>query len=181
MYANLKRWEREFRRGAKADKYTILRDHLRKCGLPDDPETSVEATISVVQACAAYNILDGQALDGFLAMQKYDPNEVGEATYAFTFDIFGKAYARVLVRTIKVPGLDLADLYDHPWEDYKLCGYRGFWVSRNDGIDMSRRNLKQIEKEVTEDLRFDYCEDELDIFFDDESVSGILHVTVQDL
>ena len=180
MYANLKRWERDYRRAAKADKYALLRDHLSKFSVLAEPETSVAATISVVQTCAAYCSIDGQAIDAFLAMQKYDSREARDATYAFTFDISGKAYARVLVRTIRGPGLDLADLYDHPWEDYKVCGYSSFWVSRNDGRDMSRREIKKIENEVTEDLRFDFSDDELDIIFDDESVSGILHVAVQD-
>ena len=180
MHAKLKRWEREFRMAAEADKYTLLRDHLHKLGLPSDAETSVEATVGVVQACAAYSSLDGQAIDDFLAMQKYDPKEARDATYAFTFDISGKAYARILVRTIHGPGLDLADIYGHPWEDYEVCGYCGFWVSRTDGMAMSRRDLQQIEKEVIEDLRYDFGEDELVIWFDDESMSGVLQVTVQD-
>ena len=113
-------------------------------------------------------------------MQKYRPDDVGDARYSFTFDLCGKAFARVLL-SAKVEPIDLADLYGHPWHEYEVCGYHCFWVSRTDGDDLSAEELELIEKEVTVDLRFDYSEDELDFWFDDSAVKGVLLVTLQDV
>lgn len=58
---------------------------------------------------------------------------------------------------------------------------RCLWVSRTDGEDLSGDELAQIETAVTEDLRFDYSDDELDFWFDDSAVEGVLQVTLQDV
>lgn len=175
----LQRWEREFRRDARVNELAILRDHLRRLDLPDKPELMLEGTIRVVQACWAYAKLDGQSFAAFLAMQRYNPARSGTVRYAFTFDLCGKAFARVLVAT-KVGVLDLADLYGHPWDEYKVCGFRSFWITCADGTDLSSEERAQLEQEVTDDLRFDYSEDELDVWFDDHSIDGALSVNVQD-
>lgn len=49
------------------------------------------------------------------------------------------------------------------------------------GEDLSGDELAQIETAVTEDLRFDYSDDELDFWFDDSAVEGVLQVTLQDV
>jgi len=177
---NLERWEAEFRKAAKTDNFALCRDHLDRLCLPDEPELFVHGTVLVVHACCAYANLDGQSLAGFLELQKYFPDDALNAEYAFTFDLCGNAYARVLVPT-KRGFLDLADLYGHPWWEYKVVGYGRFWVSRTDGEDLSRRELRQIEIEVTEDLRFDYSEDELNFWFNDIAVRGVLQVDLQDV
>ena len=177
-YANLQRWEREFRKAVVADEYTLLREHLCRLELPDKPELLLEGTIQVVIACAAYASIDGQSLAAFLKMQRYDPAEAVDAKYAFTFDICSKAFARVLVAT-KGAIPDLADLYNHPWQDYKVCGYHSIYISCIDGRKLGTRELARLEKEVTYDLRYDYSEDEVDFWFDDATIEGMLLVTVQ--
>jgi len=176
----LEKWEREFRIAAKADDLAAFRHHLYRLNLPDESELLMHGTILLVQACCAYASLGGQSLTGFLQLQKYFPGEVPDAKYAFTFDLCGKGFGRVLV-----PGkrgvLDLADLYGHPWWEYEVCGYRFFCVSRTDGKDLSRDELAQIQTEVTEDLRFDYSEDELAFWFSDSAVKGILQVELHDV
>ena len=99
-------------------------------------------------------------------MQHYDPANSTNARYAFTFDISGKSYARVLVE----PGfktLDLADLYNHPWEDYETVGFGSLHVTRTDWSGLSSGELRQLEDDVTADIRYDYCEEEVDILFDE--------------
>jgi len=174
------RWERDFRRAAKADNLALFRDHLSTLGLPDEPEALLHGTILVVNACCAYARLDGQSLAGFLQLQKYFPDDAPDAKYAFTFDLCGKTFGRVLVSS-KVGTFDLADLYEHPWWEYKVCGYNCFWVSRTDGEYLSAEDLTQIETEVTEDLRFDYTEDELSFWFYHCVNEGALLVTLQDV
>ena len=88
------RWEQGLRKAAKADKYAILRDHLHKLDLPDNPELLLEGTIHLVRACLAYASIDGQSPGGFLEMQKYDPGEAVDAKYAITFDLCGKAFGQ---------------------------------------------------------------------------------------
>jgi hypothetical protein len=178
--SSLERWEVEFRKAAKVDNLVLCRDHLHRLGLPDEPELLVHGTVLVVQACCAYARIDGQSTDGFLQLQKYCPADAPDAKYAFTFDLFGKGFARVLVPAKNVV-LDLADLYGHPWREYKMCGYRCLWVSRTDGEDLSGDELTKIQTEVTEDLRFDYLDDELNFWFNDSAVEGILQVNLQDV
>jgi len=175
----LRQWELRFRRAAKADKYAILRDHLRNLGLPDSPELLIEGTVRLVQACAAYASIDGQSFAKFLAMQHYDPDDAEDAEYVFTFDLCGKAFARVLVGGTKFDGLDLADLYGHPWWDYKVCGYHTIWISRSDGSDLDPSDMGTLEQEVTDDFLYDYSEDEIDLWFS-SATEGTLMVGIQD-
>lgn len=177
--ANLKRWISKFRKDARTDQHTLFRKHLRDLALPDDPELLTEGTIQVVIASAAYASLDGQSFATFLNMQRYDPAEAIDAKYAFTFDLCGKASARILVPT-KAIIPDLADLYGHQWEDYKVCGYRSMYISRIDQRKMGRREIARLERDVTNDLRFDYGEEELDLWFNDQSIEGVLQAFVQD-
>jgi hypothetical protein len=178
-YSNLQRWEREFRKAAEADEYTLLRDHLCRLELPEDPALLLEGTIQLVIACEAYASIDGQSFAAFLKMQSYDPSDAVDAKYAFTFDLCGKAFGCVLFSK-KMGVLDLADLYNHPWQDYKVCGYHSIFISRIDGRKLGSRELARLERAVTYDLRYDYSEAEVDFWFDDATIEGILLITVQD-
>jgi hypothetical protein len=185
MSEALQQWEREFRREAKADKLRALRDHLRALNLEVRPQPILEGTIHVVRACAAYAQIDGQSYARFLAMQTYDPARSPRAVYAFTFSLCGKAFARVLLGR-ELRGLDLADLFDHPWQEYEVCGFDCFWVARVDRTALKERESVIIERQVTDDLLFDYLEEELDICIEDcldedYQPVGVLLVTVHDL
>ena len=168
-HIEIARWERSFRAEAKADGYAILRDHLRRLGLPDSPELLLEGTILAIRGCFRYTVMDGldsRHFERLLEMQPYDPAESTDACYAFTFDIAGYIYARVLVE----PGfktLDLADMYGHPWDDYKVAGFSCLYVSRIDWSELASEELRQLKTDVTNDLRFDYTEEEVDFWFDD--------------
>ena len=176
----LQQWERGFRRDAKADELAIFRNHLRKFNMLGKPELMLKGTIHVVHACSAYLKIDGRPIALFLEMQKYNPSLHGIAEYTFTFDLYGKAYARVLAKA-GFNMLDLADLYNHPWQEYRRCGYSCFWITRTDGTALTTVESKRLEKEVMDDLFFDYSKDELDVWFDDSLISGALFVNVQDV
>lgn len=175
----LEQWETAFRKDAEKDGLRIFRDHLARLGLPDEPELLLHGTVLAMAACCAYAGLDGRPQDEFIQLQKYFPEDAPDAEYAFTFDICGKAYARILT-PVNRGILDLADLYGHPWWEYEVVGYRRFWVSRTDECDLSPEEIARIETEITDDLRFDYCENELDFFFDDSIVDGVLQVDLLD-
>lgn len=178
LAALLTTWQETFRTDAVSDAYEALRAHLRRFDLPDQPEVLLEGTIDVVMMCVGYATLDGQSSLDFIRRQTYDPS-AADATYAVTFDIFGKGFARVLT-VASLDGLDFADLYEVPWERYQVVGYSHFWISRTDGADLSAEELLLLERQVTEDLRFDYAEDELDFWFDPDTHEGALLVSVQD-
>lgn len=171
-------WKRQFRKDAEADKLVLFREHLKKLGLPDKPKQLLEGTILAVQACCAYASIDGRTYDDFLAMQKYNISDAINAKYEFTFDICGKSFARILTSKEFDPSLDLVDLYEQPWDKYEVCGYNEIWVSRTDGKALTAREKAKLEKEVTDDLRFDYSEDELGFWLDDSTIEGVLRVCV---
>ncbi len=172
-------WEREFRAAAKADDYSLFREHLRRLDLPDNPTPMMKGTILMVKACVAYARTDVQWLDKLLTMQNYNPAKSPDAQYMLTFDIFGEIYARLL-DNFEMASIDLADLYGHPWMDCRLVGYKGLWVSHVDGTDLTKREMQFIEKQVTNDLYFDYEEDEIDIIFSEAPSSKYLFICVQD-
>lgn len=177
----LNEWERKFRSAAKADNLALFRDHLRNLNLPDKPELLLEGTILVVQACCIYLDMDGRLYSEFLGLQKYNPADIRSAKYAFTFEISDKAFARVLIKRKHGSGLDLADLYEHPWNKYKVAGYKRICISRADGKDLTEKQKAQLEEDVTYDLRYEYDEDELDFWFDDSTIEGVLWVELNDV
>jgi hypothetical protein len=173
------RWGRVFRKAAKVDRYKRFRTLLAKLELPDRPELLMEGTVQFVHAVAAYATVDRQSSSTFLEMQSYDPGDAQDAMYVFTFDICGKSFGRVLL-TSKVGILDLADLYGHPWYNLERVGYNSIYVSRADGRNLTSRDVAHLQKEVVNDLRFDYGEDEVEIEFDCQLIRGVLKVAVQD-
>ena len=176
----LAKWERKFRAAALADRFASVRDHLRRLDLPDEPQLLVDGTVCVIRMCATYLGMDGRnekALE-LLAMQTYNPGDSPDARYVFTFDLFGKAYARVCVET-KLQTLDLADLYGHPWRDYEVSGFNRLWVSHPDWSPMTAEENKQLEQDLTDDLLFDYSRDEIDFWFDDSCKDYYLYFHIQ--
>lgn len=172
-------WAERFRADAQADDFQILQKHLQNLELPDEPDLLLEGTLLLVQMSVAYLAMDGQEVAEFLAQQKYDPTQAAGAPYQVTFDIHGKAYARVNLPASLRP-LDLADLYGTPWSTYERVGYSDFWISRVDGNALNAQEIADFEAAVESDLRFDYGEDEITFWFDPDSHEGILKCTVQD-
>ena len=177
---HFERWEHDFRIAARADGFAIFRDHLRRLDLPDDPQSLFEGTICVMRGQAAYLAMDGrdEATRGLFAMQTYNPAEATGARYALTFDLCGKAFARILVET-KMQTVDLADLYGNPWHDYQVVGFNRLWISHPDWSSLTAGEKKQLEEDVTEDLLFDYGKDEIEFWFDD-SFGDWLYFNIHD-
>ena len=173
-------WEKRLREAASSDNYALFRGHMRRLGLPEKPKLMLDGTIRVIQAISGYASMDGIALAPFLNMQRYNPCEAPGARYVLTFDLYGKSFARVLADS-KLFLPDLADLYNHPWYDYKVVGYRCLWISHPDWSPLTNVELEQLESAVTADLRFDYSEDELTFWFDCGPDSSDLCVMLQDV
>lgn len=173
-------WANSFRADAEADGFQLLRRHLENLELPDEPGLLLEGTPLLVQMSVAYLAMDGQQVAEFLAQQKYDPTQAGGVLYQVTFDIHGKAYARLNLPASLRP-LDLADLYGTPWNAYERVGYSDFWISRIDGKALDAQEIAGFETTVESDLRFDYDKDEITFWFDPDRIEGVLNVVVQDV
>ena len=173
-------WAERFRADAQADDFQILQTHLQNLELPDEHDLLLEGTLLLVQMGVAYLAMDGQEVAEFLAQQQYNPTQAAGAPYQVTFDIHGKAYARVNLPASLRP-LDFADLYGTPWSTYERVGYSDFWISRVDGNALNTQEIASFEAAVESDLRFDYGEDDITFWFDSDRHEGILKCTVQDV
>lgn len=174
------RWANRFRHDAVKDDMKLLRQHLHRVGLPDEPEKLIDGTIMYMSGCCAYLNIDGRSIEDFLDMQQYRPAVDSDVNYFFTFNLHGRTFGR-LITSMHLPYVDLAVLYDHPWDDFKMCGYSDFRVSRLDDCDISDKETDEIERLITEDILFDYTEDEIDIRVDNYSIDGVLICYVQDV
>lgn len=175
-----RQWQNTFRRDAKKDGLTVLRNHLHRVGLPDEPEKLLDGTIMYMSACCAYLDIDARSIDGFLSMQAYHPDLDPNSHYSFTFNLFDRTFGRI-ISPLDAKCLDLADLYGHPWHDFKMCGYSDFRVARIDGCALSENEIAEIEKAITYDIRFDYTEDEVNFWIDQDAIDGLLLVYLQDV
>lgn len=175
-----KQWEKSFRRDAEKDGMALLRKHLQRLDLRDEPEKLLNGTIMFMSVCCTYLNIDGRAFNDFLAIQAYRPLCDEVANYSFTFNLCDRVYARIIT-PIDVKCLDLADLYGHPWHEFKMCGFSDFRVFRIDGNALSKDEIEQIEKVISDDIRFDYSEDEVDFWTDQDSIDGALLVCVYDV
>lgn len=174
-------WAKSFRSDAEKDQYSVFRDHMLRLGLPDKPELMLAGTLQMVAMCSAFCTLDGRQKDfkEFLQLQTYDPSLSKKANFAYTFDIVRLTYARVLVATTKSP-LDLADLYGVPWHEYEVCGFSGLWISHPDWSPIKKSELRALEKEIMDDIYFDYAKDEVDVWCDVDSSKEFVRVYIQD-
>ncbi len=90
-----------------------------------------------------------------------------------------KAYARLLVPAKGFGAVDLGDLCEHPWVELEVGGFDRLWISRADGSDLVDSEVAELERIVTEDIRYDYSEDEIEILFDDAFTEGVLRIDLQ--
>jgi hypothetical protein len=176
----LRKWEKRFRADACSDNYALFCSHLRRFGLPEKPELMLEGTVNVMQAIWVFANLDRQPIGPFLANQQYDLSKPPDPHYIFTFDLCGKAFARVIVDSVQKYPLDLADLFGYPWQDYKVAGFQSIWISHPDWSPLTIEESQQLETVITEDLLFDYSKDEINCWFDDSIDPSFLFVSVND-
>jgi len=182
-------WKNSFRDAAISDNYALFRDHMLRLGLPNKPKLMLEGTTRVIRAISDWFIWFKMPSNQFLNMQRYVPSEAPDARYIFTFDLCGKAFARVMVNNIQNQPPDLADLYAHTYYyehkenllyAYERVGYHYFWISHPDWSPLTSEELKQLENDVTEDLLYDFDEDELNYRFDGSTDPCYLFISVHD-
>lgn len=178
LSTKLVEWERTYRNARKQDKHDVLSAHMDLLGYEANPKLLFEGTIQLVKMSAIYLSMDNRAIDKFLSMQAYNPPPNPEAPYIFTFDLCGKAFARVFVGLEEFKMIDLADLFNCPWQEYKVAGYYEFIISRVDQKPLLVKEIKSLTKLVKDDLYYDYSKDELDIDFNEYSDRSCLQVAL---
>jgi hypothetical protein len=200
---NIEPWARNFRKAARSDRYSHFRSHLERLRqgescvitrntnlettlsgepeyyyfptpLPRAPKSILENTIDIVTAVLAYAYNTNVDTRKFLAMQQYDASKAVGARYLFTFDL-GKSVGRLFVDRRMRP-LDLADLFGHPWPKLETVGYSKIWVSHPNWSTLTRAEFKFLESKITRDIRYDYGEDELELWFEPSEDASYLLV-----
>lgn len=174
--ALLQSWAQEFRADFARDGGARFEPLIQRFGIQTNTHEMLQGTIDFVTACAAFASMDGVEIAVLLADQRYD-GQTSAATYALTFDLFGRSSAQLLVRP-EMKSIDLADLYEYPWERLRMAGYRDFWISRLDGENLSMAEIEELDRVVSADIWFDYSEDEVSIIFDPDTYAGALAITV---
>jgi len=188
LKTQLLKWETRFRSDAESDGFSSLERFIGR--LTDNEvvvsgmaEELVEGTVHVVRASCAYWEIDGQSERAvrFLKSQTYPQSNSSGNGYNLTFDIHSRALAKLVVPEGPIlTDLDLADLYAFPWDAYERVGFNRLYITRMDWGELTSRELQDLEAEVEEDIRYDYSEEELDLWFE-PSLEGIrLDVCLQD-
>ena len=62
-----------------------------------------------------------------------------------------------------------------------MCGYSEIRIARLDDADLSEAEYEQIEKMITDDIFFDFTDDEVLLAFDRGAVQGILVAYLLDM
>ena len=184
----IKDWIKRFRSDSVSDGLHLLDDHMSRLseavGVPQGIPTLGEGTVQVVVACYAYLGLDHcdrSRTKRFLDLQRYSLWKQNGDGYIFTFDLHSKAYGSIRVEDSSRLGgyVDLAALYGHPWWEYERVGYDKLYITRLDWAEFTGPELELIESQVTEDIRWDYSEDELDMLTEISDEGNCFTVNLQ--
>jgi hypothetical protein len=174
----IERWEIAVRTAFEQGGEPRFIEDINRFDLPVSASTMISASISLVLACAAFHELDGPKLSDFLARQALSDQTSQETSYRLLFQ-FHDGEVGVVVADRGLCLLDLAELYDISLQGTGSIGFMGFWVVRPDGKDLDPSEIVDLERAITCDIYFDYCDEEVCIDFD-ESWPGALFCPVRD-
>jgi hypothetical protein len=159
------KWLREFTAAAAADNYANLLRPIEHLELKCSPKNAMAATIALVNAIVAYCQLDGRDCETFLNRQQYGLNSDDGNKYCLIFDLSGmtsKYFGRILT-DIDFTSIDLEDLFDHPWPMSNTAGFTEAYITRLDGKQIRKREMRSLYKVVTSDMYYGRSEDELSV------------------
>ncbi|MFZ4534909.1 tetratricopeptide repeat protein [Propionivibrio sp.] len=154
-------WQRQFAADALADDYAEMRRHIDYLELDCTPQAMVDDTAMLLLATLVYRQMDGQEWESILKQQRYRLGGDGLPFYCMTFCLLEGHYGRILADE-KMSGVDFADLFNHPWDEYKTAGFRDVRISRLDGEAIDGDELETLERLFKEDIYYDCAEDEVD-------------------
>ena len=155
-------WMASFCLEAETDGFREFTELLEHLDLSGAPESMLEGTVQLVVAAGAYRSMDGQAVGPFLQLQQYRLAVKDKQYYSLVFDFCGKALGR-LVADRNLAEIDFADLFNHPWEPYRVAGYHNVWISRVDGEPIDDDEAENLGQLVREDLYYDFDEEDIQL------------------
>jgi len=159
------KWQRKFTADALADDCTEIRRHIKYLELDCTPEAMLEGTGLLLSAVMVYTHLDGGECETLIKQQRYRLGGEGLAFYCLTFN-FGKGHFGRILTDEKIDGVDFADLFDHPWHEYKTAGFNEVWISRLDGQPIGDEKMNNLYYRVRDDFYFDNTEEDLSVSVD---------------
>ena len=163
-------WQRQFAADAVADDANEILRHIDYLGLDCSRADMLMGTDMLLAAAIAYSHMDGRDCTDFIRQQRYWLRGEGLPFYILTFDLVKKHFGRLLTEK-KISGVDFADLFNHPWNEYRTAGFHAVHISRLDGEPIEDDERQALELRFTEDMYFDYT---------DEEVSASLNMTELD-
>ena len=155
-------WMATFASEAETDSLREFTELLQHLDLAGTPESMLAGTAQLVAAAAAYRDMDGQSVAAFLHLQQYQPSTADGQHYSLVFDFCGKSMGR-LIADRNLTEIDFADLFNHPWEPYRVVGYHRVWISRLDGESIDDDEAETLDQLVREDLFYDFDEEDIQL------------------
>ncbi len=160
VFAN---WQRQFAADAVADDANEIRRHIEYLGLDCSRAAMLTGTDLLVAAVMAYQQMDNQDCEGFVEQQRYWLCGDDLPFYCLTFNL-GKKYFGRLLTNKNMDGVDFADLFNHPWYPFETAGFHEVHISRLDGSPITMEELEAMERRFTEDMYYDYTDDEISAY-----------------
>lgn len=155
-------WQREFVADGEADDCIEIRRHIEYLELDCSPATLLDGTTQLLAAVLAYLQIDGREWADFLKRQRYRLGGANLPYYCLTFSFGRGHYGRVLTDKA-IAGVDFADLFGHPWNEYKLAGFHEVYISKLDGEPIDNDELETLYLRVTRDMYYDYTEEDVGV------------------
>ncbi len=156
-------WQRQFAADAVADDCAEILRHIEYLELGCSRADMLVGTDMLLFAVLIYLQMDGQDCESFLKGQRYWLCGEDLPFYCLTFN-FGKGHFGRVLTDKAITGVDFADLFNHPWNEYKTAGFHEVHISRLDGEPIDTSELENLERRFTEDMYYDYTEDELEAY-----------------
>jgi hypothetical protein len=154
------KWKKEFKAAAKADKGMEALRQIKSLHLDCAPDDLLVGTELILAAIMAYCKIDGIDCKPFIEQQAYRPADSVALFYCVTFDLSNGHFGRVLTDK-SISHVDFADLFDHPWNEYKTAGFNHVYISRLDRNPIDDLELETLYERFTTDLYFDNSEEDL--------------------
>lgn len=168
-------WQRQFAADAVADDCVEIQRHIQYLGIKCTRADMLEGTNMLLFAVAVYLQMDGQNFESMIKQQQYRLAGENLPFYCLTFD-FGKGHFGRILADENLSGVDFADLFNHPWDEYKTAGFSDVWISRLDGEFIDKDESYGLEKRVTEDMYYDYSDEDLSVVILDSGLDDTLLV-----
>ncbi len=161
-FSSLEAWKVDFLKQARQDHFNEVQRQIDYLELSTFEDAFVDSTFDLVAATASYLSLDNRNVGGFIKNQKYRLSPPDLPFYCLTIVINEDNAGRLLCNR-KMKGIDLFDLYNHPWSRLKTAGFDYLYVSRLDGRLIDDSEMREVGAHVKEDLYFDYTPGQMGI------------------